>query len=69
MNHSSKALRMSFFKIVIDWRNTPIISTLGRRQFLLKQKDHEFETSLGYIASLRPAWTTYGDPVLNKSCH
>jgi hypothetical protein len=33
----------------------PVIPALGR----LRQEDHKFETSLGYIES----WTTQGDPV------
>jgi hypothetical protein len=31
----------------------PVIPALGR----VKQEDHNFEASLGYIVSSRPAWT------------
>jgi hypothetical protein len=30
----------------------------------LRQEDHEFETSRGYIISSRPAWVTKRDPAL-----
>jgi hypothetical protein len=41
----------------------PIILILRR----LRQKDLEFEASLGYIASSRLAWATQQDPVSNKT--
>jgi hypothetical protein len=37
-------------KITLMWYHTLVIPTLGR----LKQEDHEFEASLGYVASLDP---------------
>lgn len=37
------------------WWHTPIILALGR----LRQKEYEFENSLGYIVSFRPARIGY----------
>lgn len=37
-----------------EWWHTPIISALGRQ----RQDNQKFKAILGYILSLRPAWTT-----------
>jgi hypothetical protein len=41
---------------------TSVIPALER----LWQKDLQFKTSLGYLASFQTAWATEGDPVLKK---
>jgi hypothetical protein len=35
-----------------EWWHTPVIPALGR----LRQENHEFEASLGYIPSSRSTW-------------
>jgi uncharacterized phage-associated protein len=49
--HNIPEIKTSSF---LAWRHRPIIPALWR----LRKEDHEFEVSLGYIASSRSAWAT-----------